>query len=102
MRGNMDNNEPKEGDLKVWWIPQIPGKPFEVPVESVAEAQKLLDVLAKYDIFQYENKVKPDYCNAGGLVVYEMERVDGMDHRGDWVDWTNEEGDSIDDLRRAA
>lgn len=92
--------EPKEGDLKVWWIPQIPGKPFEVSVASVAEAQKLLDVLAQYDIFQFENKIKPDYCNAGGLVVYEIERVDGMDQHGDWVDWTNEDGDSIDDLRR--
>lgn len=94
--------EAKEGDLKVWWIPQVPGKPFEVPVSSVEEAKKLLDVLAKYDAFQFENRIKPDYCNAGGLVVYEIERVDGMDQRGDWVDWYDEDGNGIDDLRLAA
>jgi hypothetical protein len=92
--------QPKEGDLKVWWIPQIPGKAFEVPVVSVDEAKKLLNVLGEYDAFQFNNRIKGDYCNAGGLVVYEIERIDGMDHRGDWVDWTNEDGDSIDDLRR--
>lgn len=91
------NTAPKEGDLQAWWIPQIPGKPFEVPVASVEEARKLLDVLAKYDAFQFENNIKPDYCNAGGLCVYEIERVDGMEHRGDWVDWCDEEtGDDVD------
>lgn len=81
----------KQGDMKVWWIPQIPGKPFEVPVDSLAEAMKLLDVLAQYDIFQFENRIKPDYCNAGGLVVFED---------GEWTDWCSEDGDDIDDLRR--
>jgi hypothetical protein len=82
----------KEGDLQIWWIPQIPGKSFLVPVASVEEAMKLLDVLAEYDAFQFNNGIKGDYCNAGGLNVYEG---------GDWVDWSNEDGDSIDDLRRA-
>jgi hypothetical protein len=82
----------KEGDLQIWWIPQIPGKSFLVPVASVEEAMKLLDVLAEYDAFQFNNRIKGDYCNAGGLNVYEG---------GDWVDWCNEDGDSIDDLRRA-
>jgi hypothetical protein len=77
----------KEGDLKVWWIPQVPGKSFEVPVASVDEARKLLDVLARYDSFQYQHRIKPDYCNAGGLVVLED---------GEWTDWANEWGDDID------
>lgn len=81
-------SEPKVGDLKVWWIPQIPGKPFDVPVASVDEARKILDVLAKYDAFQFENRIKPDYCNAGGLVVFEED--------GEWCDWTDESGDDVD------
>lgn len=61
--------KPKHGQLKVWWIPQIPMKAFEVEVETLVEAKLLLDTLAKYDLFQFENRIKPDYANAGGLVV---------------------------------
>lgn len=64
--------------LKVWWVPHIPMKAFEVEVESVEQGAFLLDVLAHYDLFQYENKVKPDYCNIGGLVMLDD---------GEWVDW---------------
>ena len=85
----MTRQVPKEGDLRVWWIPQVPGKQFTVPVESPAEGKKLLHVLAFYDIFQFENRIKPDYCNAGGLCVFED---------GEWVDWSDENGDSIEDL----
>ncbi len=58
---------PTEGDLKVWHIPQVPGEPFYVPVSSLEEATKVLGVLADYDLFQYEDRIKPDYCNASGL-----------------------------------
>lgn len=77
----------REGDLKVWWIPQVPMKPFEVPVASVREAQMLLDVLAKYDAFQFENRIKPDYCNAGGLVRFED---------GEWCEWEDADGNDVD------
>jgi hypothetical protein len=77
--------------LKVWWIPQIPGASFEVPVESVDQAKKILTVLADYDTFQYENRIKGDYCNAGGLVTLED---------GEWVDWESEDGYSIDEVMR--
>jgi hypothetical protein len=55
------------GDMRVWWIPQIPGKAFRVPVASLEEGVKLLIVLADYDLFQYKNSIKPDYSNAGGI-----------------------------------
>lgn len=70
--------------LKVWWIPQVPGKRFEVEVATLQQADLLLKTLAAYDIFQYENNIKPDYCNAGGLVVFEEES-------GEWVDWDYQE-----------
>ena len=76
------------GDLKVWWIPQIPGKAFEVEVPSVAVGVKIMDVLADYDKFQFDNRIKPDYCNMGGLVVWEA--ADGDDGPG-WSDWYDEE-----------
>ena len=64
---------------RVWWIPQLGIKQtFYVPVDSPEEGKKVMDVLAYYDLFQLQNKVKPDYMNTGGLEVYED---------GEWVDW---------------
>ena len=78
---------PKNGDLRVWWIPQVPMGAFYQPVQSIREAKLLLDTLAKYDLFQYEHRVKPDCSNAGGLEVY------GNDG---WIEWSDENGDDID------
>jgi hypothetical protein len=63
-----------------------------VPVKTVDEAKILLRALAGYDAFQYENKIKPDYCNAGGLSVW----VDEEMMRGQWLDWENDDGNGID------
>jgi hypothetical protein len=82
----------KNDDLKVWWCPQIPCPSFDVEVSSLNEAGIVLDVLGRYDAFQLENNIKPDYCNAGGLVVFED---------GEWVDWEHPETfQSFDDWRR--
>jgi hypothetical protein len=82
--------------LRVWWIPQVPMKQFHVPVESIKEAKKILSVLALYDIFQLENNIKPDFCNAGGLEVYEQD-ADGEGNAG-WCEWYDEEGHSIEEI----
>ena len=79
-----------EGDLKVWWVPQLPMKAFEVSVPDLRSAALLLDTLADYDRFQFENNIKPDYCNAGGLMVSED---------GDWFEWYSEDGYSFDEVR---
>ena len=79
--------EQKKGDLRVWWIPQLPMKPFHVPVKSIREAKLILDTLADYDLFQFENHVKPDYSNAGGL-----EEFDGTE----WLE--DDEGNDIDNI----
>lgn len=80
---------PIDGSLRVWWIPQVPGKPFHWPVENIKQARVLLDVLASYDDFQFAENVKGDYANAGGLEVYED---------GEWHEWFNDEGDGIDEI----
>lgn len=78
------------GQLQVWWIPQLGiSKMFEVDVADVAEGVKVMDVLARYDLFQYENKVKPDYANAGGLRRW-CDDSDGVGTPG-WEDWYDEE-----------
>lgn len=79
--------KPKEGDLKVWHIPQVPSRRrFEVLIGTLREGKLLLDVLANYDIYQYENRIKPDYSNAQGLMVYED---------GEWTDWYSQDGEDI-------
>ena len=82
--------------LRVWWIPQVPMQSFYVPVTSVEEGKKVMDMLAAYDAFQLQNKVKPDYCNTGGLQMYDEENKE-------WIDWYMEtdydyfDNDNIDE-----
>ena len=72
-----------EGDLRVWHIPQVPGRPFYVRVNSPAEARKILNMLIDYDEFQYKENVKGDYSSANGLEVLED---DG------WAEWYSDDG----------
>jgi hypothetical protein len=79
--------------LRVWWIPQVGiDSTFYVPVNSVEEGKKTLDLLAAYDAFQLQNRVKPDYSNVGGLQYFDKEEQD-------WNDWFIEtEDDYYDDV----
>jgi hypothetical protein len=79
-------------DLRVWWIPQVPGKPFHVAVDTVDEGIKLCDTLAHYDLFQYENRIKPDYCNVGGIEFFN-------EAEGDWISIDPEDEDDLAYLR---
>lgn len=71
-----------ETKYKVWWIPQVPGEAFEVAVDSPEDGARVMRILANYDLFQLNNRIKPAYANAGGLSVFED---------GEWVDWYDEE-----------
>lgn len=82
----------QEGDLRIWWVPQVPMRPFRVRVDNLREAKLLLDTLASYDIFQLAHRIKPDFCNAGGVDVFED---------GEWMDWEHpESGESFDEYIR--
>ena len=79
--------------LRVWWIPQVGiNETFYVPVNTPEEGKKVLDILAAYDAFQLQNRIKPDYSNAGGLQIYNPEIAD-------YEDWYLEtEDDYFDDV----
>lgn len=70
--------------LRISHFPQIPCKPFIVEVKSLEEAKLISDTLANYDLFQYENNIKPDYCN--GTVLEEWD-----EDEQEWLDWCDEE-----------
>lgn len=80
--------------LRVWWIPQVGAisEPFYIPVQSVEEGKRVMDMLAAYDAYQLQNRVKPDYSNVGGLQIYNPEIAD-------YEDWYLEtEDDYFDDV----
>lgn len=94
-------------DLKfrVWHVPQVPGEMFTVEVPTYAEAERLKSALADYDLFQYHNNIKPDYCNASGIQIYQHDLTEeeveemGLDDR--WVDIEDDQDlqDYLDHLR---
>lgn len=79
----MKNNErsamtqPKEGDLRVSHIPQVPMQPFVWPVSSREMGEDMMKALAAYDMFQLEHKIKPDFSSVQWLEVFA---------NGEWVD----------------
>jgi len=85
-------NKPKKiknGQLRVWHIPQVPSSiQFFVYVKTIEEAKLIMDTLAHYDLYQFEHKIKPDYSNASGLEVY---KTDG------WCEWLDEYGSDINE-----
>lgn len=80
------------GEMHVYHHPQIPCKAFTVQVDSIKEAKQVLELLAEYDLFQFKNRIKPDYCNGQGLCVYEE---DGGYGKPDWSEWHSEDGNEI-------
>ena len=54
-------------EIRVWWIPQVPMEPFLYRVQTVEAGRTLCDALAKYDLFQLNHNIKPDFSNAGGI-----------------------------------
>ena len=75
--------------LRVWHCCQA-GKVdnFYVDVENIEQARNVIDILSKYDLFQYENKIKPDYCNMSGLEYWDEKEED-------WAEWEDEDGCDI-------
>lgn len=76
--------------LRVSHFPQIPCKPFIVDVNNLEEARLIYNTLANYDLFQYENRIKPDYANA--TVVEEFD-----EEEQEWISWSDDET-GIDDI----
>lgn len=83
-----------EVEFRVWWIPQIPGGPFLADVPDLATGVLLCDVLAKYDLFQFEQNIKPDYANVGGMSYRHPVLTDG-----EWQDFDPDDEYEMGELR---
>lgn len=95
--------DPKVGDLCVWHNPQVGAvSSFFYPVPNLETAKLVINMLADYDLWQYENRIKGDYANATGLIVYEGALEGEEDHDG-WFEWSDEHtGYDINELMRYA
>lgn len=74
--------------LRIWWIPQVPMNAFKVDINSIKEAKNVLHILAEYDKFQFENNIKPDYSNTGGLEYFDEDNKE-------WSEFEDDEGNDI-------
>lgn len=82
---------PKPERYRVWWVPRVPMPSFKYEVPDLATAYLMTDLLAKYDLFQYENRVKGDYAYTGGVQRWveedqEWEDVDEAEVRAAWAE----------------
>lgn len=75
---------------RVSHIPQVPMKSFNVEVDSVKEAVKVSEILKEYDKFQYDNRIKPDYCSATF--------IEEWSDYGDGYDWYSLEDEEVQEL----
>ena len=76
--------------LRVWHIPQVPGKPFYVYADDIREAKKIMDILSAYDLFQLENRIKTDFTNASGVQMWD-------ETEQEWIGWDIETEDDYFD-----
>lgn len=58
---------------KVWYVPQLPMKAFEVEVDDLKTANTVLNAIYDLSLFEYENRIKPDYADLGGIAVWNEE-----------------------------
>lgn len=72
----------KDKKIRVCHFPQVPCNPFIVEVEDLREAKIVKDILAEYDLFQFKNKFKPDYCNT--TIIEEFDKEENK-----WLSWSD-------------
>jgi hypothetical protein len=77
---------------RAWYIPQVPGKAFEVETDSLAEAVKIENLLVDFSIFEYDNHIKPDYSDAGGVDEWDEEEGE----------WSSLDEDEVEEKLRTA
>lgn len=80
----------KKIELRVCHYPQVNCMAFVTKVENLKEAKLLSDVLAAYDLFQLEQKIKPKYSNVTVVEMWDEENQD-------WIPWYDVET-GIDDI----
>jgi len=74
----------REGQIRVWWIRQVPNIPLYFPVDTIDDAIKRLKMLEHSDLANPLIET-----NAGGLEIVED---------GEWTEFYNDEGEDINSI----
>ena len=80
--------------LKIWYVHQVPSQPYEQFVDNISEARLALNSIYNLMLNLSDNRIIPDYSNAGGLNIYAD--ADGTGKR-DWYEWEDFEARDIND-----
>jgi len=71
--------------FKAWYIPQVPMQAFEREFSDLATAKVVLNAIIDFSIFEFKNRVKPDYSDAAGIAVWDGEDWEDLDD-SEWSD----------------
>lgn len=80
--------------FRVWYIPQVPMKPFRFEVPDIATARIVKEALIKFSLFEFENNVKPDYADAIGIEKFSVKAQE-------WWEYHEEDEDEDEDEEAA-
>ncbi len=104
---------------KVWWIPNMPRKSFEINTNSLYDCYLILEMLTasdnnqfydlndnlylhiirnKYTEYKKQNAIKNIHCNAGGVTIRTSEE-EKEEYGEDYIDF-NHDGLSFDEYIR--
>ena len=95
--------------FRIWYIPQVPWRPFQEYADTKEEWIKLLQTVIKFSIFEFSERIKPDYSDASGMEYFYtdeqsieyadeenmVEEIDGV--RGVWLEWYDDEWNDVDE-----
>ena len=75
----------------------MPCPAFFVTVDTLIAARFVLNLIAIYDEFQFENNIKSDYASAGGLRIWD-DTLTPDDKGEQWTEWYDIEGRELGEL----
>lgn len=79
----------KEGDLRLWYMQMFDSREiFYANASNADEAMDQLLTIYELTLFLYNHNQIPDYCNAGGIEVYEADGDGGFE----WCEWYSDDG----------
>ena len=76
--------------MRVWFMIMSLETPFYVPVETIEDARRAMDILGSYSQYLVNKEAISDHCNACGVEVYDEES-------GEWEDWYYEDSENYYD-----
>ena len=76
----------------LWYIPQVGSgvKTFKYSFSNLLEAVKALDMLYIFSSYEYNNRIKPDYCDMGGVQYWDVMEQAWYDVDYDALEWDDE------------